>query len=289
MSWVRLDDRYDDARKIRRAWRRDRGAVGTHIMATTHSARHESNGLVDHDWLEELIPLERERKKTLEVLIGQGGQGLFRPLPKGETVSVEDMDGNEVVLGPLEEDAYIINDFLEFNPSSVQLESKRKRDRVRKDSARNPNGNDGDSTRTSHARVPAPAGAGPGRDGRGRVDQDSPPSGFDHKLVARAASVLKVLDAIFKERGGHKPTLRGVSLALQAYPARDHLAVVRELEHWALAGNGQNVARSDWVKTYRTFLGNAVDGAPTRAGRGRTSRTTSAAEMTAALNEGAVS
>jgi hypothetical protein len=70
--------------------------------------------------------------------------------------------------------------------------------------------------------------------------------------------------AVYDERGGDMPTLRGVALAVEAFPDRDHLTVARELQHWALAGKGRNQAVVDWARTYRTFLRRAV---PAKAGR----------------------
>lgn len=72
MSWAKFDDRYDDNRKIRRAWRRNRAAVGLHAMAITHSARHDTNGVVDIDWVEDRLPQAKEREAVLSVLLDLG-------------------------------------------------------------------------------------------------------------------------------------------------------------------------------------------------------------------------
>lgn len=114
----------------------------------------------------------------------------------------------------------------------------------------------------------------------GRVDQLTPPRELAAMpdVAARLDPVLAVLAAVQDERGGAVPTVRGVGLALVAFPGRDHLAVARDLQHWALAGRGQRKAVKDWVRTYRTFLEGAEEAAPTRttagtptaAGRGST-------------------
>jgi len=103
----------------------------------------------------------------------------------------------------------------------------------------------------------------------GRVDQLTPPRELAAvpELAARLDPVLAVLAAVQAERGGAVPTVRGVGLALVAFPRRDHVAVVRELEHWALAGRGQRKPVKDWVRTYRTFLEGAVDASPSRTAR----------------------
>jgi hypothetical protein len=80
-----------------------------------------------------------------------------------------------------------------------------------------------------------------------------------------ARNVLDVLARAHGERGGNTPTLRGVGLALAAIPDRDHLAVAHDLEHWALAGNGQKRGIVDWVAQYRNFLKRAAAGAPVRS------------------------
>src|SRR5215212_2057637 len=100
----------------------------------------------------------------------------------------------------------------------------------------------------------------------GRVDQLTPPRELAQlpDVAARLDPVLAILAAVQAERGGAVPTVRGVGLALVAFPGRDHVGVARELEHWALAGRGQRKAVKDWVRTYRTFLEGAVDAAPSR-------------------------
>jgi hypothetical protein len=59
-----------------------------------------------------------------------------------------------------------------------------------------------------------------------------------------------------------------VGLAIAHYPDRDHLTVLRELEHWALAGTGQAKTVKDWARTYGTFLERAPAGSPSRNGTG---------------------
>lgn len=97
-----------------------------------------------------------------------------------------------------------------------------------------------------------------------RVDQGQAPDDLPAELAERLPDVLGVLAALQAQRGGNEPTLRGAALALQAYPDRDHLAVARELEHWAIAGGGQRREIRDWVRQYRSFLDRAAPGAPTR-------------------------
>lgn len=110
-----------------------------------------------------------------------------------------------------------------------------------------------------------------GRAPRRLVDQDQLPDGFDAALSERAADALGVLLGVHELRGGDLPTLRGVGLAMRRFPGRDHVRVVRDLEHWALAGPGQRKNVQSWTRTFATFLDNAVDGTPTRNGTGQPS------------------
>jgi len=110
----------------------------------------------------------------------------------------------------------------------------------------------------------------PGARSRARraVDQDALPDGLAPHLAARIPALLAVLGEVQGQRGGNVPTVRGVGLAVKAYPRRDHMAVMRELEYWALAGKGQRKPVSDWGATYRTFLSNAADADPIRVAAG---------------------
>lgn len=121
MTWARFDDLYDDNRKVKRAWRRNPRAVGLHAMSITYSSRHETDGVIDLDWLEEKMPKPAEREATIKTLVECG---LYEPI-----------DGER----------FRVHDYTDFNPSRSDLESKRKRDAARK---RNPNGLRAESERT---------------------------------------------------------------------------------------------------------------------------------------------
>lgn len=181
MAWGKLDDRYDDHRKIKAALRRDPLAAAIHAHAITHCARHESDGLIDPLWIEERAPTPAKRKKALAVL---EELVLFDRLPAGKTVSLSDSKGFSVELGPFDSDRHLLHDFLDYNPSTAQTRSKREKDARRKAEERAETGNvhaddygDHDrrpesvldlSTRTpdgvlTRAGAPAPPGAGSGR------------------------------------------------------------------------------------------------------------------------------
>jgi 5-methylcytosine-specific restriction endonuclease McrA len=137
MSWAKADDRYDDTPKIKRAWRLSGYAVGLHWMAVTSCARHESDGLIDPEWLAERLAVI-PRKAAVAALKTLVSVGLFEELPAGETRSTTDEDGNLVTVGPLPENAYIVHDYLDYNPSSAQSGVRREWDRRRKELQRDP-------------------------------------------------------------------------------------------------------------------------------------------------------
>jgi hypothetical protein len=154
VSWARGDDRYDDHPKIKKAWRVSGYAVGLHWMATTASCRHETDGLVDPEWLAEKLAVlpPKARQLAVDTVVKLG---LFEALPAGETRAGTDRHGFTVTIGPVDEDTYIVHDFLEYNDSSAYLRDRRARDAARKatggrkglpqDSARSPSGVDADS------------------------------------------------------------------------------------------------------------------------------------------------
>lgn len=108
VSWAKLDDRYDDHPKVRQAWREHPASVGLHVMAITHSARYETDGLVAAGWLRDVIPHWSQRKKVLAVLVAAG---LFEPVGDG---------------------SYRVHDFLDYNPSRL---SKAKRSTATREAA----------------------------------------------------------------------------------------------------------------------------------------------------------
>lgn len=114
MTWAKFDDRYDDNRKVKKAWRSDPAAIGLHAMAITYSSRHETDGVVDLDWLEEKMPNARARQRTIVALVDAG---LFDPI-----------DG----------DRFQVHDYLSYNPSTDQLAEKRRKDAERKRQRQSP-------------------------------------------------------------------------------------------------------------------------------------------------------
>lgn len=108
MAWAKLDDRYDDNRKVKRAWREHPRAVGLHAMAITYSSRHETDGFLDAIWVEERLPNAKERAGCVLALVSAG---LFSEVEGG----------------------WQVHDYLDYNPSRVELDEQRE---ARSESAR---------------------------------------------------------------------------------------------------------------------------------------------------------
>lgn len=193
------------------------------------------------------------------------------------------------------EGGWRIHDYGDVQRSAAEIKERRESDAARKAvsrasngrmSARSPRGHLSDSDTESgtesrsesevlevELRVEVekdlrPSCAGGSRAASRAVDQTVLPEPFPEPLIPVAAAVLSMLAAVQGERGGDMPTLRGVGLAMRRFPARDHIGVAHELEHWALAGRGQRQKVADWCRTFATFLQKAPDGAPSRPASG---------------------
>lgn len=131
MTWAKFDDRYDDRPQIKKAWRMSGYAVGLHTKAVTHCARHESDGLIDPEWLAERLAVvpDRAGRGAVSTLVKLG---LFELLREGETRDLTDAKGFTVQVGPLDEDAYRVTDIFDYVDSSKFLADKRRRDAARK-------------------------------------------------------------------------------------------------------------------------------------------------------------
>lgn len=75
---------------------------------------------------------------------------------------------------------------------------------------------------------------------------------------------LSILRGVHEQRGGLEPTLRGVGLAIVAFPDRDHVEIARRVEHWLIAGNGREADCGDIVARFRKFLKGTAASSPHR-------------------------
>lgn len=214
MTWARLDDLYDDNRKVKRAWRASGRAVGLHAMAISYCARHETNGLVDVEWITEKLPAARERERVLDVLVAAG---LFDAVDAGH---------------------FQVHDYLDYNPSRGQLEDKRRKDSerksrgrdspVRSDSTRSPNGIRVDATATPHGFHAESARPVPSRPVP--TPPPAPPTGGRHRdLVAFA-------DEVATWAAEHFPDAKASAVNGLLSAARSHdrpIAGPQDLEQYA--------------------------------------------------------
>lgn len=103
MPYAHFDDRYDDNLKLKRAWKRSPAVVGLHAMAITYCSRHNTDGTLPVDWIDEkltLLPVKpRERTRILEVALELN------------------------LLERVDEETYRVHDFLEWNRSRAQRQA----------------------------------------------------------------------------------------------------------------------------------------------------------------------
>jgi hypothetical protein len=212
MSWAKFDDRYDDNRKIKRAWKRDRASIGLHAMAITYCSRHNTDGAVDVDWIEDKLPNQRERDRTITVLVDAG---LF-----------EQIDAEH----------WLVHDYLDFNSSKRSREetsaAAREAARVRwaktQEADRNANGN---AKRIANriAECNAVSDATP------MLPPAQPSPAPSHKATASSdqSDVKQVFDAWIEATGRTGATVlsdkrrRLIRTALAAYSLADVLDAVR--------------------------------------------------------------
>jgi hypothetical protein len=150
VTWSRLDDLYDDHPKVLAAMHMNPLAVALHVTAITASSRRESDGLVDPFWLLARVPDRKRRVEVLRVLVELA---LFEVLAPDRAYVFTDTAGFSVTLGPFPDERYVVHGYLDFNPSSAQLQDRRRRDSERKaggrrkESAESPNGVHADTDR----------------------------------------------------------------------------------------------------------------------------------------------
>lgn len=214
-----MDDRYDDSRKVKRAWRAHPRAVGLHAMAITYCSRHETDGLVDPDWLTEKLPVERERVKVLRAMVDVG-------------MFTEEANG-----------FYRVHDYLDYNPSHEALEAKRRRDAARKagkaaggipaDSEQLPHGFRVESD-TTPAGIPAASRGGAGAGAHRRSPSRPVPSQPDparpdarglSELVDDVENILAQSERLPRNRVG-------VENAIAAWPGRDPVLAAYTVITW---------------------------------------------------------
>lgn len=107
MSWAKLDDQFHAHRKATKAWRAHPRALGMHMLAMSYCAGHLTDGLVDDEFVEEKLPQQREREAVVRAL-------------------------TDAELWRRVDDGWVINDWLEYNPSRADTLEKRRKEAERK-------------------------------------------------------------------------------------------------------------------------------------------------------------
>jgi hypothetical protein len=126
MAWAKLDDRFYDHRKVKKAWLSTPASVALYVMAITYAAAHETDGAIDLEFVKEKVPSRRDRDRMTTALVDAG-------------------------LWTETEHGWLIHDYLKYNPSHAKLEEKRVKDAERKalgrstQSKQRPHGHDADS------------------------------------------------------------------------------------------------------------------------------------------------
>lgn len=173
MSWVKLDDRFDDHYKVKRVWQGCPEALGLHTMALTYCCRHASDGLVDYFYVSEKVPNGNKRKRLTNALVDAG-------------------------LWDTDEKGWRIHDFLDFNPSRAEIEEKRRQDAERKahgrdtQSAKRPRGVRAESAGNPNGVRDVSSGPVPTHPDPQRNNPPNPPTGGSR---GRVRSVTK--DGVF--------------------------------------------------------------------------------------------
>jgi hypothetical protein len=210
MSWGKIDDQFHAHRKAKKAWKADRGSLGLHLLAISYCAGHLTDGLVDHEFVEEKLPVARDRVRATKALVDAG---LWVP----------------------EGDDWRINDWLEYNPSRAEVVAKRERDSARKkrgvrvESERNPDGIHADSAGSpngvhtasragapgrgpavpdpTHPTAPLPPTGGRTRD---RISYEGKLAEFSAAHFPGAPAGLVAQQAELLRRSGHEPTVHAL-------------------------------------------------------------------------------
>lgn len=234
VSWSRFDDLYDDHPKVMAATHACALAAALHPQAITASSRRESDGLVDPFWLLARAPERKRREEALEVLVGLA---LFDLLPAGETRTLADAAGFSVVVGPFSETRYLVHDYLDYNPSSTQLQDRRRKDAERKASGRRKDSHGiPDGVRADVSRTPDGPRGSAGADPRPTPHPSPIPShpkpptaGADE--TGLASTVTAVVGLLEQCSRIHVDRV-GVENAISAWPGRDPQRAARTVVTW---------------------------------------------------------
>ena len=136
MPYARFDDRWDDHKKVKRACRREPIAALMHAFAITYCNRHNTDGVVDSEWIDEkftLFGLKPSRRAAVLVVMLDPCHPLFERVDDTET--------------------YVVHDYLDWNLSRAQRQSLANQGRkggLAKAAGQSQSGEGGQSDGSSH-------------------------------------------------------------------------------------------------------------------------------------------
>lgn len=199
MSWAKVDDQLHAHRKAKLAWKYHPRALGLHLLALSYCAGQLTDGHVDLEFVEEKVPAGRERDNVTEALVNAG---LWMP----------------------ENGGWLINDWLEYNPSRADVLAKRAKDAARKqrgiraDSAQSPNGFHEPPAGVragvvpagpvpTHPTAPLPPAGGRQRD---RISYEGKLAEFSVEFFPGAPAGLVAQMAAELRTGGREPTVEAL-------------------------------------------------------------------------------
>jgi hypothetical protein len=229
MSWAKLDDRFHGNRKVRRAWKRNRASIGLYVLALTYAAQHETDGIVDAEFIEDAMPAARERDAAVQTLI-------------------------DCELWEAAGDGYRIHDYLEYQHSAAEADAKREQKAKRQAAWRARNAStDATTDASTPSHVDGPVDRAPTRPDPtpSRPDPTNPP--LTPPAIARGELGIEGVASLANPRAlGTNPRANGSRLAAAETAERHSLAAA------ALSKpNGNH--NHEWTRLHSALIG-AVTG-----------------------------
>lgn len=100
MPWAKLDDRFQEHPKVRKAWSACPASVGLHVMAITYCAGNLTDGAVPAAWVESQFRRVRDEQAATSALVAAG-------------------------LWAVGDDGWLIHDYLDHQDSKAKVVAKR--------------------------------------------------------------------------------------------------------------------------------------------------------------------
>lgn len=108
MTWTKIDDQLHAHPKVQQAWQTCDASLGLHLLALSYAGAYLTDGHVAEAFVKAQIPASARRRKAVEALVAAG---LWDQWPDG---------------------GWMIHNYLEFNESRAQVETRRRADSGRK-------------------------------------------------------------------------------------------------------------------------------------------------------------